>query len=215
MSPTPSPFPILDEPLDRATAALIGYASAVAVGKEALLVQRARAVQSAQVPVIWLDELLLQSVLMVGWPRALIAAGVWRRQSGVRAPAADSSAAEDLALWRGRGEATCALVYGSNYDRLRENVRTLHPALDGWMVTDGYGKVLSRPGLDLARRELCIVAQTAVLGTDRQLHSHLRGALHAGASPALVEAALAVVAADLEPAADELARRTWQRVVAG
>ena len=81
------------------------------------------------------------------------------------------------------------------------------------MVSDGYGKVLSRPGLDLARRELCVVAQTAVLSAERQLHSHLRGALHAGATPALVEEVLALVSADLEAAADQLARRTWQRVV--
>jgi 4-carboxymuconolactone decarboxylase len=37
------------------------------------------------------------------------------------------------------------------------------------------------------------VAQTAVLETPRQLHSHLRGSLHAGASFAQVEAVLSVV----------------------
>jgi 4-carboxymuconolactone decarboxylase len=43
------------------------------------------------------------------------------------------------------------------------------------------------------RRELCTVAQTAVLRTERQLHSHLRGALHSGASFDQVEAVLGVV----------------------
>jgi 4-carboxymuconolactone decarboxylase len=203
----------LDVPLDRPTAALLGFATAAASGREAVLVERARAAQTADVPLVWLDELVLQSVLMVGWPRALIAAGVWRRESGMRAPAADGAAGQDSSLWRRRGEETCQVVYGGNYSRLRENVRALHPALDEWMVSDGYGKVLSRPGLDLARRELCVVAQTAVLGAERQLHSHLRGALHAGASPALVGQALEVIAADLDGAGDELVRRTWRRVV--
>ena len=62
------------------------------------------------------------------------------------------------------------------YDRLRENIRHLHPLLDDWMIDEGYGKVLSRPGLDLPRRELCIVAACAATGQDRQLHSHLHGA---------------------------------------
>ena len=53
-----------------------------------------------------------------------------------------------------RGEATCAAVYGPFYERLRLNIRALHPALDAWMIVEGYGKVLGRPGLDLARREL-------------------------------------------------------------
>ena len=58
------------------------------------------------------------------------------------------------------------------------------------MIVDGYGKVLSRPALDLKRRELCIVAACATARQDRQLHSHLYGALHAGASPAEVRDAL-------------------------
>ena len=37
----------------------------------------------------WVEELLLQSVLMVGYPRALIAFGVWRKFSGVPAPESD------------------------------------------------------------------------------------------------------------------------------
>jgi 4-carboxymuconolactone decarboxylase len=76
------------------------------------------------------------------------------------------------------------------YERLRANIRALHPALDAWMITDGYGKVLSREGLDLRSRELCIVAACAASGQQRQLHSHLHGALNAGASPAQVNSAL-------------------------
>ncbi len=59
----------------------------------------------------------------------------------------------------------------------------------GWWWK-GYGKVLGRPGLDLATRELCIVALLAVLRTPRQLYSHLRGALNAGAPPPEMEEVL-------------------------
>jgi alkylhydroperoxidase/carboxymuconolactone decarboxylase family protein YurZ len=65
-------------------------------------------------------------------------------------------------------------VYGGMYERLRANVRELHPSLDAWMIVEGYGKVLSRPGLDLARRELCIVSACAAAEQDRDV-SVVRG----------------------------------------
>jgi 4-carboxymuconolactone decarboxylase len=87
---------------------------------------------------------------------------------------------------------------------LRENIRTLHPALDSWMITDGYGKVLSRPALDLRSRELCIVAACAASGQQRQLHSHLHGALNAGASASEVESVFDSLTDLID--ADEVAR---------
>jgi 4-carboxymuconolactone decarboxylase len=138
--------------------------------------------------------MLLQSILMVGYPRVLVAFGLWRKASRVAAPSADPDAEYGkVAEWTARGEETCGVVYGPNYRRLRENVRDLHPALDLWMITEGYGRTMSRPGLDLLRRELCNVAQTAVLEVPRQLHSHLRGALHAGATFTQVDGVLSVV----------------------
>ena len=98
------------------------------------------------------------------------------------------------------------------YDRLRVNIRDLHPALDAWMIVEGYGKVLSRPGLDLKRRELCIVAVCAVLEQARQLHSHLHGALNAGATRAEVDETLAVVTEMLESASRDRVTHLWSRV---
>ena len=107
------------------------------------------------------------------------------------APAEDEEASTtELSLWRVRGEETCAVIYGASYEKLRRNIRALHPALDEWMIVDGYGKVLSRPGVDLRVRELCIVAACAVAGQQRQLHSHLHGALNAGAPAGEVAAVL-------------------------
>jgi len=180
--------------LDLQTRELVRFAAAIAQGDEPDLRERVRAVRLAQVPVVWVEELLLQSILMCGYPRALVAMAVWRKFSGVKAPAADSEPSYDAhPEWTKRGEVTCAIVYGDNYRKLRDNVRALHPAVDEWMIAEGYGRTLSRPGLDLMRRELCTVAQTAILETERQLHSHLRGALNAGADPMQVDAVLSVV----------------------
>jgi 4-carboxymuconolactone decarboxylase len=180
--------------LDLQTRELVRFAAAIAQGDEPDLRERVRSVRVAQVPVVWVEELLLQSILMCGYPRALVAMSVWRKFSGVKAPALDAEASYDAqSEWTRRGEATCAIVYGDNYRKLRDNVRALHPAVDEWMIAEGYGRTLSRPGLDLMRRELCTVAQTAILETERQLHSHLRGALNAGADPMQVDAVLSVV----------------------
>lgn len=180
--------------LDPPTLQLVRFAAAIAQGYEPELRERAAACKTSQVPVPWVEEMLLQSVLMVGYPRVLVAFGLWRKASRVAAPASDPEAEySKVAEWTTRGEETCGVVYGPNYRRLRENVRDLHPALDLWMITEGYGRTMSRPGLDLLRRELCNVAQTAVLEVPRQLHSHLRGALHAGANFGQVDGVLSVV----------------------
>ncbi len=153
------------------------------------------------------DEIILQSYLFAGFPRALNAARMWRSISGVAAPERDSEAdAADLEVWRERGLRTCEIVYGESYEPLRRNIRTLHPTLDEWMIVDGYGKVLSRPGVNLRTRELCIVAACAVAGQQRQLHSHLHGALNAGARVEEVRATLDAIS-DLI-SADDFARYT-------
>jgi 4-carboxymuconolactone decarboxylase len=180
--------------LDPQTRDLVRFAAAIAQGYEPELRERVSPLRSSQVPVQWVEELLLQSVLFVGYPRALIAFSAWRRFSGIPAPRTDEDASyANDAEWTRRGEETCAVVYGDNYHKLRDSVAALHPAIDSWMITEGYGRTLARPGLDLLRRELCIVAQTAVLEAPRQLHSHLRGALNAGASFGQIEGVLSVV----------------------
>jgi 4-carboxymuconolactone decarboxylase len=180
--------------LDPQTRDLVRFAAAIAQGYEPELRERVGPLRSSQVPPSWVEELLLQSVLMCGYPRALVAFGIWRKFSGLPAPAEDAAAEyRDVEIWTKRGEETCAVVYGDNYRKLRDSVRALHPALDAWMITEGYGRTLSRPGLDVLRRELCTVAQTAVLETPRQLHSHLRGALNAGATFGQIDGVLSIV----------------------
>lgn len=179
--------------LDDHTIALVALAAAIARGEESDLRERVDEAAEAGVPNIWIDELILQSTLMVGYPRTLIAASLWRDVAGVPAEQGDTDLDyREHEAWSRRGEETCHRVYGENYSKLRRNVATLHPALDVWMLTEGYGRTLSRPGLDLKRREFCVIVQTAVLNTPRQLHSHLRGALNADATFEEVEHVLSV-----------------------
>lgn len=158
------------------------------------------------------EEVLLQSYLFLGYPAALNALDLWREVSGVPAP--ESGEGPDPTRWSERGHRVCARVYGSQVDALRENVRRLHPDMERWMVVEGYGKVLGRPGLDLRVRELCVVALLAVTEWPTQLYSHLRGALNAGARAAEIESALDLALAVASPEAGRVARATWDRILA-
>jgi 4-carboxymuconolactone decarboxylase len=204
--------------LDAATVHLVRLAASITAGSEEAV--RDAFARCAEVPVSdrWIEELVLQSYLFAGFPRALNAARVWRRGSAVSGSGggagggATESSYADVFEWRSRGEETCATVYGANYDKLRTNIRTLHPALDEWMIVEGYGKVLSRPGLDLLRRELCIVAACAAAAQDRQLQSHLHGAMNAGATPGQLSATLRALEGTVRNADLERARFLWEKV---
>lgn len=197
---------------DPDTRLLVRLAGVVAAGTEEAM--RTHIAAARHLPAIWVDEVLLQSYLFAGFPRTLNALREWRRIGGHPAPARDDDAADpaNAPQWRARGEVTCAQVYGSMYDKLRDNIAALHPAIDAWMVTDGYGKLLSRPGLDLPRRELCVIAACALARQDRQLHSHLHGALNVGASPADVSATLDALDDLLDADSRTRYRLLWARI---
>ena len=188
---------------------LIDVSAALAARAEAPLRSALEAARDAGVDAGQLEDALLQSYLFVGYPAALNAFALWRELAGVPAAAA---ASEDWASWSVRGEQVCRRVYAGQYEGLNENVRRLHPDLARWMVVEGYGKVLGRPGLELRMRELCIAGLLAVLDAPRQLHSHLRGSLNAGASPEQVDEAIVVALHHADPDARTRAESTWQAV---
>ena len=149
---------------------------------------------------------MLQTYLFAGFPAAIngfiaLERGWPRVEEPERAPeeterahepgrdaAADGDADRtgDWEGWRARGERLCERVYGETYPRLRDRMRELSPALDEWAVVEGYGKTLSRPGLDEATRELCAVAALGALGVARQLAAHLEGARRLGVGDGLL-----------------------------
>jgi 4-carboxymuconolactone decarboxylase len=195
--------------LDESTKRLVRLAAIIAIGDEqAIRTGLSQAVDSIQPE--WIEELILQSYLFCGFPRTLNAMREWRRLTG-RTATTDVEGTGP-AEWRQRGEATCRLVYGEMYERLRVNIRVLHPELDEWMIVEGYGKVLSRPGLDLPRRELCIVAACAASEQDRQLHSHLHGALNVGVAPEALSSAIEALEGVVSNDALFNARALWRRV---
>ena len=193
--------------LDAPTLALVRIATATATGDEASLRERMIAARAADVPAAWVEELLLQSFLNVGYPLALVAFGVWREVAGPPRETGEPIAHPEWERWTERGVEACAEVYGRTYHKLLVNLRALHPAIEPLVVVDAYGKILSRPGLDTKRRELCTLAAIAMLRADRQLHAHMRGALNTGSTREEVDAVLALVEPDLDPAR---ALRVWE-----
>jgi 4-carboxymuconolactone decarboxylase len=189
--------------------ALIRLCAAIATGSRSQVAETIDAAITACDPVE-AEEAILQCYLFTGFPAVIQAMTEWRRRSGPRSERGASD--NDGDAFDRRGERVCATVYGGQYDRLRENVRALHPDLERWMLSEGYGKVLGRSGLPLRVRELCIIAVLSAQDAPRQLYSHLRGALNAGAQPAEVEAALAAAASIIPAARSEAARRTWHEV---
>jgi 4-carboxymuconolactone decarboxylase len=193
--------------LDDATRALVRVAAQLAGGSEDAI-RRELQLAATSTPHVWIEELLLQTYLFAGFPRALNGMREWRRVSGEQ-PTTDSQPVTDV---RARGEDTCARVYGDMYDRLRVNIRRLHPLLDDWMVEEGYGKVLSRSELDLQRRELCIVAACAATAQDRQLQSHLHGARNVGVRDAVIAESLEALRGVIDAPLLARARALWDRI---
>jgi 4-carboxymuconolactone decarboxylase len=188
--------------VDEAVRAVVALSAALGAGAR---IEAALDRAAAEADALAVEEALLQSYLFLGYPAALNAIALWRE----RAPRpAAAPAADDWATWVGRGERVCRRVYGTQYGPLRASIARLHPDLDRWMVAEGYGKVLGRPGLDLAVRELCIVALLAGLDAPRQLYAHMRGALNAGVAPGDVGEALDL-AAQAVPARAAQARQVW------
>src|SRR2546430_17350378 len=77
-------------PLDPATAALVRLAAAVAEGDVSELQERLAAAQGAGVSSLWIEELLLQRMLVVGYP---LGPGAVRALRGIARPPAEGRAA--------------------------------------------------------------------------------------------------------------------------
>ena len=188
---------------------LVRVSAALASGSEDAL--RSALVDAASdAGPVEVEEALLQSYLFLGYPTALRALAQWREVEP--APRAEASP-DDWPGWARRGAALCRRVYSTRYRELRDNIRRLHPDLERWMVVEGYGKVLGRPGLAPLVREYCIVALLAVADAGPQLYSHLRGALNLGAPAGALVETLEVAGPFMDDPRSRAARATWRRVL--
>ncbi len=127
-------------------------------------------------------EAVLQCHLFCGFPRTLAAldvladAGMKLEDPGFEEPTSDT------------GAGLFDTIYGDGADRVREHLRGLSPTFATWIAEHAYGRVLARPGLNAAERECLAVVALAATGHDRQLASHVRGAVRCGASaPEIME----------------------------
>lgn len=124
-------------------------------------------------------EALLQAHVFAGFPRVVEAIGVLGPLGGLGETSDDERL--DEAEQPERGRALFERIYGAHAERVRDMLRAGHPDFARWIEGHAYGRILSRPGLGAAERELLAVCALAALGQDRQLASHVRGALACGA----------------------------------
>lgn len=149
-----------------------------------------------------LHEIILQSYLFCGFPRMLEAlfniAEILPDKDYLSRSSVDLAnlaySEPESALYASEGARLIRLVYGENFPRLEHAITKMSPEVYRLMVMEGYGKTLSRPGLDSVCRELATVAALTVDGRARQLKAHLRGSLNVGASTAEVRETIALVA---------------------
>lgn len=129
-----------------------------------------------------IQEVILQCYLFAGFPAAIEGFIVLKAVQGDQYQALGEKNPDNIDHWREQGFELCRQVYAENYDRMWNNIQALNPDLASWMIFEGYGKTLSRSGLKPVTREFCAIASLAVLGWDRQLYSHCKGAMNLGAT---------------------------------
>jgi len=85
---------------------------------------------------------------------------------------------------------TRSAIWGAQKERIGAALAAADPGLAEAIEGFVYDDIFSRPGLDLATRELLAVALLTSLGSTEELTTHLRGALRTGASERQVREAI-------------------------
>ncbi len=155
-------------------------------------------------------EAVLQTHLFAGFPRLVEAYGVLAEVGGLGQLDPGEAAGEPDCPDRGRK--LFDRIYGDVAGTVRETLEAHHADFAAWVEGHAYGRVLARPGLSPARRELLAVVCLTALGQDRQLMSHARGALRCGASADELDGVLDSVEDLIDPGSLERARRIVARV---
>jgi len=153
----------------------------------------------------WREALLMVHVF-AGVPRAVESYGVLESGGGLGIPSND-----ELEEPTTGGEELFERIYAESKDEVRALLRRHHPLFARHVLEHAYGRVLCRPGLTADRREILACAALAVLGQDRQLASHARGAVRCGATATDVAAVIEAVADLALPERIETAREVVRR----
>jgi 4-carboxymuconolactone decarboxylase len=172
---------------------LISIAACVASGKWRLFRHLIDEALAEKVPMSRIYEVILQSYLFLGYPKALEGMKIFREVcDNTYQPSNINYSFRYWSEWKIRGIVLCEKVYGKNFDMLMKRVKEISPELSDWMIVEGYGKVLSRGVLAGVIRELCNVAVLLVTSDINQLHSHIRGAKNLGAGKTDIKAAIEI-----------------------
>jgi len=167
---------------DPGLGSLCGAASALAIRDYRLCSILFELALAYEIHPIQLYEGMLQCYLFLGFPRAI---------EGLKSlKAVFVSKAIDIGLpvnqpsrdFMAEGQKLCKEVYGCKYEQLVKLMESCSPELGRWMIEEGYGKVLSRAGLNPLQRELITVASLVSEGVPNQLFAHIRGAINTGAT---------------------------------
>lgn len=157
-------------------------------------------------------ETLLQAHVFAGFPRVVEALSVLDDLGGWGEAGPDERLAEDEQPERGR--ALFERIYAEHAPRVRESLVRGHADFADWIEGHAYGRVLTRPGLAAAERELLAVCGLAALRQERQLASHVRGALRCGAELADLQEALGAARELIGAATCDEALRVAERLAA-
>jgi 4-carboxymuconolactone decarboxylase len=170
---------------------LIELVSAVARGDWSGLADLRRSAPLGEPDERW-REALIQSHLFLGFPRVVEAFEVLSREGGLHAPNALEHESRDTDF-ASQGAPIFDAIYADLAPVVRRRLAQHHTDFAHWIAEHAYGRVLARPGLEPAMRELLAIVCLLHSGLDRQLASHTRGAVRLGAAPAEVRAVFELV----------------------
>jgi len=124
------------------------------------------------------SELLLHLSLFLGYPVTL--EGLQAIASRKKPRRLGNSLKGTSKAATARGKKTFQMIYGNQSEKVIGGLNRLHKGLGHHVVTEAYGRIMSRRGLTLAERELINVTVLFIKGFRTQLFSHIRGAIRAG-----------------------------------
>jgi 4-carboxymuconolactone decarboxylase len=122
-------------------------------------------------------EAILQVHLFAGMPRGVEAWNVLQEAGGVGVvdPEEHESPTEGL------GAVLFQRIYADDAGTVKAHLERQHPVHAQWILQHAYGTVLARDGLTPRMREILACVALALTGQERQLISHVRGAVRCGA----------------------------------
>ena len=212
MSPQELEAAVLDPPGDPALRCLALLHGATCIGRFDAVETLHALADRLRIPAARRREAALQVAAYGGIPRTIEGLSLLAERAPAEAAACASDPEPEAAERRVRGRAVWDRIYAEQADDVLAWLGTLAPELPGWVLDDAYGRVLSRPGLELAERELLGVAALALMGLSAPLASHVRGALRNGSNAEAVGDILRACRALAAPNALAVIEQALQRL---